>query len=274
MGFGLGSANLEDTLRRDLVEHSPAAVPVEKIPPLRVAIVIHLYYAELWPDFEQRLLAVRAPFRLIVSTTRSNSELEPRIHASFPEAEVVFYENRGRDVGPFVELYREGRLDGFDVICKLHGKRTGASGSMAVVGEIWRRAILHDLIGSDLVVRHILGRFAAAPNLGLIGSRRFRFPNSAVTTASAWGANEKATIELSRRIGLAAGDFKLDYFAGTMFWVRRQALDGLASLSLSLDDFPPEEGQEDGTLQHAMERLFGALPSCVGMDVEDTQWRG
>jgi hypothetical protein len=272
MGFGIGTANLEDTLRHDLVEHGPAAIPVEKIPSLRVAIVIHLYYAELWLEFEHRLLAIRVPFHLIVSTTRSNSELEPRIRASFPEAEIVFYENRGRDVGPFMELYREGRLDGVDLICKLHGKRTGASGPRALVGEVWRRAMLNDLIGSDLVVRRILDRFAAAPNVGLIGSRRFRFPSSAVTTASAWGANEKSTIELSRRIGLAAGDFKLDYFAGTMFWVRRRALDGLASLSLSLDDFPPEEGQEDGTLQHAMERLFGALPSCVGMDVEDTQW--
>ncbi|MCX5578964.1 rhamnan synthesis F family protein [Kaistia terrae] len=87
---------------------------------MRIAIVVHLYFHDLWPEFEDALRRVDAPFHLIVTL----NELDPdaRMRACFGRCQVVVYPNKGRDVGPFMQLLREGFLDGFGFVCKLHGK--------------------------------------------------------------------------------------------------------------------------------------------------------
>jgi lipopolysaccharide biosynthesis protein len=44
-----------------------------------------------------------------------------------------------------------------------------------------------------------------------------------------------------------------------MFWVRRSALEPLMRLDLPLAVFPEEASQQDGTLQHALERVLGMI---------------
>ena len=81
--------------------------------------------------------------------------------------------------------------------------------------------------------------------------------------------NKDATLALACRIGADPQGFPLDFFAGTMFWLRPELLELLKPLNLSLADFPDETGQADATLQHALERLFGALPAVAGMRMEN-----
>jgi O-antigen biosynthesis protein len=59
---------------------------------------------------------------------------------------------------------------------------------------------------------------------------------------------------------LADGIGKYGYFASTMFWARLKNLQPLLDLYLMPDDFEAEEGQIDGTMAHALERMFSLLP--------------
>lgn len=266
---GVSSPTLQRTLGYEFVEHpvfSKAPLPGGS---LSIGIVVHLHYCDVWPDFEMRLRNLTLPFRLIVTLTEPNPVLAARIAEQFPDFKILVYPNRGRDVGPFIQLLREGYLDGFELICKLHGKKTVSLGSRAVFGEVWRRLLLNDLIGSDELVRAIHQRFVDQPRLGLVGSSHFRgdYPGT-------WPRNVKPTLELANRLGCSEAQFKPDFFAGTMFWIRRELLDLLKSLNLSQDDFPEEAGQTDGELQHALERIFGALPRLAHppMTIEETTW--
>jgi lipopolysaccharide biosynthesis protein len=103
----------------------------------------------------------------------------------------------------------------------------------------------------------------------MIGSPRFRLPGSLLAEDAAWGKNRAATLALAERLGIGPSGFRLDYFAGTMFWARRETLEPLKRLNLAPTDFPEERGQRDGELHHALERLFGALPALSGQRLEN-----
>jgi lipopolysaccharide biosynthesis protein len=102
----------------------------------------------------------------------------------------------------------------------------------------------------------------------MIGSSRFHVPGNLLSQETAWGSNRTTTLVLAERLGIDRQDFRLDYFAGTMFWARRETLELLRQLKLTLSDFPDEHGQRDGELHHALERLFGSLPRLSGQRLE------
>jgi lipopolysaccharide biosynthesis protein len=265
-GFGVASRNLQNTPGLfDLpTDELPAAKPPSAAQ-ARFVVALHLFYPALWPEFAAHLAAIATPFRLIVTTPIGDPTFHAAIRARFPDATIAVMANRGRDIGPFLQLLHDGHFDRDDLICKLHGKQTAPAGHRALFGHVWRRVSLIDLAGSEAVVARILATFDRDATIGMIGSPRFRLPDGRSSIDAAWGINREATLALAERVGILPADFRLDYFAGSMFWVRRPVLDPVRTLGLTIADFPPETGARDGELQHACERLFGALPALSRM---------
>jgi lipopolysaccharide biosynthesis protein len=270
-GFGVASRNLQDTPGLfDSPPDQPPAAPRSTYPP-RFIVALHLYYPALWPEFAVHLGAIRTPFRLIVTTPLADAAFHAVIRARFPDATIAVMANRGRDIGPFLQLLHDGHFDRDDLICKLHGKQTAPAGHRALLGHVWRRADLLDLAGSEAAVARILAMFAGDATIGMIGSPRFRLSSPSAEHSDGWGGNRAATLALAERIGIPPAEFSLDYFAGSMFWVRRSVLEPVRRLGLTIGDFPEESGARDGELQHACERLFGALPALSGMRHAETR---
>jgi lipopolysaccharide biosynthesis protein len=275
-GFGVASRNLQDTPGLfdsppgQLPAAAPEVAPRSTAPP-RFVVALHLYYPALWPEFAAHLGAIATPFRLIVTTPLTDPAFHAAIRACFPDAAIVVTPNRGRDIGPFLQLLHDGHFDRDDLICKLHGKQTAPAGHRALLGHVWRRADLLDLAGSEATVARILAMFAGDATIGMIGSPRFRLSSPSPEHSDGWGGNRAATLALAERIGIPSAEFSLDYFAGSMFWVRRSVLEPVRKLGLTIADFPEESGARDGELQHACERLFGALPALSGMRLAETR---
>jgi lipopolysaccharide biosynthesis protein len=57
---------------------------------------------------------------------------------------------------------------------------------------------------------------------------------------------------------------KFNFPAGAMFWVRSASLKPLMDLNLEWHDYPEEPVHVDGTILHALERLFGIIPGTTG----------
>ena len=84
----------------------------------------------------------------------------------------------------------------------------------------------------------------------MIGPRAFRLPNKDYPEALSWSVNTERVLELAKKMGVPAEKFRLDFFGGTMFWVRPEALAPLRRLKLS-EAFPEERGLLDGGPEHA-----------------------
>ena len=234
----------------------------------KVAIVVHIYYDEIWDEIEAVLKHIEPEFQLIISLTTDNPSLESRISSSFPSAAIHIIENRGRDVRPFMILLEKGVLDEFDYVCKIHGKKSEEHGDATLLGKMWRRRMLFDLLAAPGAFESAVDLFEAKPSIGMIGSRIFRRPNAVHSEEDSWGENRQTVKDLASRMGAGAARLDLDYFCGTMFWVRTAALAPLRHLGLSAE-FESEAGKSDGTLAHALERGFSLSVRAAGYELAE-----
>ena len=256
----------------ELIAGWPAAAVAgaESAPPSRprVAVALHLYYVDLWPEVETLLARWRQPFALFLTLTRDNPDLARRVRAAFPDSVIRVVDNLGRDVRPFLLLLEEGAFDSFDLVCKIHGKKSLGHGRLAVAGDIIRRAAFLDLIATDRQVRRIVQAFTDDPRVGMIGPWRFRLAVEDDPGRNLWGDTRRMAEALAARMGGRIALHPLEFFAGTMFWARPRAFEPLRRLRLAKESFAAEADQIDGTLEHTVERLFIHVARHSGFRVE------
>ena len=126
-------------------------------------------------------------------------------------------------------------------------------------GDCIRRTIFNSLIGSTENVFAIISRFLSNKDIGLISPRGQLTPFEEKNMAS----NEKNVKSLCSELEI---DFSETYFpAGSMFWCRADILEKLRIISS--DRFHVEDGLCDGTLPHAIERIFCLLAESKGYSV-------
>lgn len=237
----------------------------------RVAVVVHLYYLELWPELEFVLRQSNLNMELVVTLTVSDRNTINRIRVFCPTATIVIVENKGRDIRPFLLLLEDGHLDKFDLVCKLHGKRALGGGRLPIFGDVWRRATFLDLICGRANVESIIAQFEADPKLGIVGPARLRSISTAAEPRDVLGPNRARVESLAAEMGGGELGPNFDFFEGTMFWIRPAALAPLRKLRLAQSGFEGEEGHNDGAIEHAIERLFNHVVRIAGYRVDETK---
>jgi lipopolysaccharide biosynthesis protein len=175
-------------------------------------------------------------------------------------------ENRGRDIRPFLTLVEQGILDGYDAVCKIHGKKSLHGVNRNPYGEFGRRRMIFDLLCGNQAMARALRRFDVSPTLGLLGPEYFRVAGTG-TLRFFWRKNRQRVAEVLRLFGISADDVKPDFFAGSMFWVRPKCLLEFKQLGLSTQ-FGDERGNTDGTLEHAIERSLTNIVLHAGYEID------
>ncbi|QGJ68612.1 Rhamnan synthesis protein F [Planctomycetales bacterium 10988] len=80
-----------------------------------------------------------------------------------------------------------------------------------------------------------------------------------------WGFDFEYAKEILAKLNISlSADNQLEFPTGAMFWAKVDALSPLFDLKLTYEDFPPEEGQIDGTIAHAIERSFLHIAEDLG----------
>ena len=237
---------------------------------LRCALHIHAYYVGELPRLLGHLTVNQARPTLFVSVTDDESKRRAeRCLADYTgPTEVRIVPNIGRDIGPFLTEFGRELVEGFDVIGHVHTKKSAALFNQKEV-DTWTRLLFENVLGGKAgggMADMVLQAFQADPALGLV------YPSDA--NLLGWTRNWQHAQDLARRLNLPELPQAFDFPVGTMFWMRAGALRPFVDLGLDWRDYPREPIGMDGTMLHALERLFGIVPLHHGFHAAVTQIRG
>jgi hypothetical protein len=230
---------------------------------LRIGVTAHVFYEDLWSEIAAHLQAWRTPFRLYATVPEDNEQqISTVIRREWPNAIVMGVPNRGRDMAPFLQQARLAEQDGIDVICKIHTKKS----RHRTDGAEWRRDLYDKLLGDAKLPQAVIEAFRLNSALGMIAPQ-----GHLIAGELYWGANATRVYGLAKQLGYEGPLEPFSFAAGSMFWIRNRALKPILNLDLSLVDFEPDARQVDGTLAHALERLFPIAAKMGGYRVADTR---
>jgi lipopolysaccharide biosynthesis protein len=225
-----------------------------------IAVIAHIYYPEQTSEIEHYLRNIPFPTDLFISTdTRAKAQKIAQVFRGWDKgkAQLRLTPNRGRDIAPKLVGYARVHLQ-YDYVLHLHSKASTHTPEWWP----WRGYLFETLLGSPEIVRSIFAMFAAVPRLGMVAPHHYE----PLTKRVGWGDNFPLASDLAKRIGFRLNpDHVRDFPSGSMFWARSVALHPLLRLKLSYSDFPEEAGQVDGTLAHAVERLFFVTTKYAGL---------
>ncbi|MVV50241.1 glycosyltransferase [Pseudomonas sp. PB120] len=222
-----------------------------------VGVVIHVYHPKVLRDILVRLIDLHERLHLYVTCVAGRDDtVRAQLEASGLSHSLYRVPNHGRDVLPFLKVLPFLRADNIRTVLKLH-----------TLGEskAWARDLFDDLL-SPLRFRHSVEQLADPARNPLLGTQKFWLPVAKDLDES----TRTHLFTLSERAGFDPRVIDAaHFFAGTMFFVRTEALAPLERMQLAGKDFEAERGQIEGTLAHAVERFFGVL-AIVGQQQRDT----
>ncbi|MFZ2560655.1 MAG: rhamnan synthesis F family protein, partial [Candidatus Nanoperiomorbaceae bacterium] len=223
----------------------------------KLAIIVHLYYPNMWSCIAERLTNVSEPFDLYITTRVEYSNLQiDKISDFHKNTNIIVTPNRGRDVLPFLMIANRIReLRNYDKILKLHTKKSLHRKD----GGAWFDELLNDLLSQSNIKP--IAKALNDRQTGAVGSSRHL-----VSLSRYMGGDELLLRKLITKMSDSkrASDIikhksHYPYFGGTMFWCRMDYLNPLLDLYMMPSDFPSERGQVDGTMAHAVERSLGKI---------------
>ena len=216
-----------------------------------IAIVLHLYYQDLWPEFKEKILPILSESTHLYVSINDETEYTDDIRKY---AQAVFHvENRGMDFGPFVFVYNKLQKLNYKYIVKLHGKKSLHTPG---IGDQWRNALVNSIIESPDQFNHIINYMETMPDIYMASSLEFYHDTD---RESINHPNRLAALPFINKVrNFVNSDDHGCFFAGSMFIVTTNYLEKLfnnVELTELYKQFEP--GYSMDSFAHGMERVIG-----------------
>ena len=227
----------------------------------KICVHLHLHYIDMMDYFVFYLNNIPFKFDLYITTGQSTSNSSLRHKFSFiknvDNIEVELFENRGRDIFPFIKVLSR-IFNSYEYYLHIHSKKSVHN----ALGSKWLSTLMSNLLYSPEYVTNLLS-LMDSNQIGLMFPPVIEdlYPNYK------WGKNKPLAKAVLQRLDV---DLELDdigtisFPAGNMHWGRTYALKKLFTAGFTVEDFPEEPIPVDGTLAHTIERVFPLIVEDAG----------
>ena len=229
-----------------------------------VFVQAHVYYLELLADIVNKSNNIPVPFDLYITTnTKEKKNVIDNFLKNNTKAnkyEVLITENKGRDVIPFLKQIKD-IWENYKYFCHIHTKKHGFDD---LIGYNWRGYLYNNLLGDKNTISQILTDFENNNKLGVIipehfySQIKYSFFLDYRNKKHLYNLLESLFPFIKLRIGNV-----LDFPIGNMFWARTNAVYQIFNKRI-IEKSPDEKGQLDGTILHAIERIWLYLAKLNG----------
>ena len=229
-----------------------------------LAIVIHAFYFDIFTRIIEKTRSIGIPYTIYITTHKGIAqEVSNHMRSLGLNPHIEVYDNKGRDILPFLKIIKLVKTNGHQVLLKLHTKKSPHKFNG---GKKWCDRMVNTLLEKSTVDKSIES-FTLYPEIGIIGPYKHLYP--------IWLKGNSNILAIKKLAGQIAyeGDISDVYFVGgTMFYARINTFDRLINPGIKDTDFEKEPISTDGTLAHVLERFFGLVVSLEGLETVDTRF--
>ena len=230
-----------------------------------ILVQAHVYYTELLSEVINKTNNIPVPFDLYITTDTKEKKyyIEDYLkrNTRAKKYEILITQNKGRDVIPFLKQTKD-IWDNYKYFCHIHTKKHGYND----LGNYWQNYLYNNLLGNKNIISQILTDFENNNKLGIILPEHFYAQLKFVIYFH--HANRKHLYDLFETIipfmKLKIG-YITDFPVGNMFWARTSAVYQIFNEKV-IEKCPEERGQIDGTVLHAIERIWPYLAKLNGFN--------
>ena len=231
-----------------------------------ILIQVHIYYTDLLTEIINKTNNVPFPFDLYITT--NSQEKKNYIENNLKNVSkankflVLITPNKGRDVIPCLIQLKDIIMK-YKYLCHIHTKKNGKT---AEIGRYWQHYLYENLLGNKLIIQQILSDFENHSDLGFIFPEHFySFIKAAYNYSyQNWYYLNKIFDILFPNLNLRTGNI-MNFPVGNMFWAKTHAIHQIFDERI-IKLAPEENGQKDGTIQHAIERFWLYLVKLNGFN--------
>lgn len=233
-----------------------------------VAIVMALYYEDEMEQYISYLSVIPPQIHVfIVSSSKSVLEAGTNLQSKHKNLYVIEKENRGRDLSALLVAFRP-YIEKYDYLCFLHDKKSKHK-SLNEDLSFWVENLWGNMICSEDYISQAIELLRTNKYGILLPPKPIgEYMDSMYTDP--WDNDFENVVELAHALQLNMSidrEDKEHVSLGSVFWCKTAVLEKLFAHNWKYTDFPEEPMPNDGTISHAIERIFGFVAMDAGYDV-------
>ena len=234
-----------------------------------IAIQAHVFYDDLINEIIKFTNNIPVKFDLYITTTSYEKKIRIEEYvknsSNTNKYDIKIVENKGRDVLPLLNQLKQ-YVKSYKYFCHIHTKKSYHD---FLLGEKWRNYLYQNLLGNKEIISEIISDFERFDKLGFIFPEVYfeiikKIDNYDHTSFFLHQPNVKYMNLILNKIfpGFKIGD-KLLFPSGNMFWAKVKSVYQIFKINL-YNLFPKELNQTNGTIMHAIERIWLYLVKLNG----------
>jgi lipopolysaccharide biosynthesis protein len=235
----------------------------------KVAVVMALYYKSDMKKYLTYLSCIPKHIQVfIISSNQLILTEVAKLKTKYKNLNVLEKDNRGRDLSALLVAFRPYIKD-FGYLCFLHDKKSKHI-SLNEDLNFWIENLWGNMLYSDAYIRKVISMLRDEEYGLLLPPKPIGIHNDSFY-ADPWDNDYENVVQLAHMLHIEMPVRREDVdlvSLGSVFWCRTNVLQKVFTYNWEYTDFPEEPMSDDGTISHALERIFGFAAVDAGYKVK------